>query len=825
MKNVLQVSAIVGTASLLAACGGGGSGGEALPGKQDTFSVGGTLILNGAPSQPISITVADTTTNSNLTITLSAAGRFTFSRQLPAGARYSLEVSASAGYGCQVRNGNRDMPSAAVDDIEVECTAETFSLGGAVSGLGTVAGLRLNNGSDTLDITGDGPFTLAPVTAGASYNVTLSSAGGFLYECNVANGSGNNVNADVANVAVTCAMPIRATVSGLGGGTPGLTLTNSYTIPGGTPSSDSVVATSNVTYTFSQRLPYGSSYAITSGMSVSSDYNCSATNADGTVGSAAINAAIACQLVPAMTMNGSTPIDGAINVSRTTPPTINFSALLDEATVTNSSVTLISQHGSENIAPTANGTQITVTLDQPLRRATSYILDVSTAVRGSAPNRARLVSPVAIDFTTSSERIWHSPVLLETNNAGNVFSPVIALGANGNAFAVWSQSDGVRNNIWANRYSASNRTWGSATLIESSTGSANSPSVAVSANGDALVVWYQHDGTRDNVWSNVFSVASNTWGMPTLVETNNVGNARYANVAISGNGDALAVWSQFDGVRNNIWSNRYTATAGTWGTAAMIETDNGDIVSSAQIAMNGNGDALAVWYQSDGTRDNVWANRYTAASQTWGIATLIETNNAGSAGSPLVAINENGDGVAAWSHSDGSRGLIWANRYSPISRTWGTATLIQPANAGISAIAYPRIAIAPNGDALAAWHHSDSGQFRIWSNRYVVANGAWSGAISIDVNATGSASVPDIAVDSSGNALAVWHRWDGTRYNVWSNRFSAFSNIWGTAAMIVLGTGTGDPNPRIVTDADGNAHAIWQQTDGTRLNAWSSRFE
>ena len=69
------------------------------------------------------------------------------------------------------------------------------------------------------------------------------------------------------------------------------------------------------------------------------------------------------------------------------------------------------------------------------------------------------------------------------------------------------------------------------------------------------------------------------------------------------------MWAQFDGTRNNIWANRYTAGTG-WGTAALIETNNAGSADSPQVAINANGNALAVWRQSDGTRDNIWANRY-----------------------------------------------------------------------------------------------------------------------------------------------------------------------------------------------------------------------
>src|SRR5512141_2873767 len=63
------------------------------------------------------------------------------------------------------------------------------------------------------------------------------------------------------------------------------------------------------------------------------------------------------------------------------------------------------------------------------------------------------------------------------------------------------------------------------------------------------------------------------WGTATLIETNNAGPAHVPQVAVDGSGNALAVWQQHDGTRYNLWSNRYTAGAG-WGGAALIETDN-----------------------------------------------------------------------------------------------------------------------------------------------------------------------------------------------------------------------------------------------------------
>ena len=69
--------------------------------------------------------------------------------------------------------------------------------------------------------------------------------------------------------------------------------------------------------------------------------------------------------------------------------------------------------------------------------------------------------------------------------------------------------------------------------------------------------------------------------------------------------------------------------------------------------MDPNGNAVAVWEQDDGTRDNIWANRFTP-SAGWGVAEQIETDNAGDTRQPQVALDPNGNAVAVWSQSDGA---------------------------------------------------------------------------------------------------------------------------------------------------------------------------
>ncbi len=68
------------------------------------------------------------------------------------------------------------------------------------------------------------------------------------------------------------------------------------------------------------------------------------------------------------------------------------------------------------------------------------------------------------------------------------------------------------------------------------------------------------------------SVQDRHWGDPVLIEINNAGGAAFPQVTVDVNGNAVAVWFQSDGTRNNIWANRFTP-AGGWGGTEFIRPE------------------------------------------------------------------------------------------------------------------------------------------------------------------------------------------------------------------------------------------------------------
>ena len=425
---------------------------------------------------------------------------------------------------------------------------------------------------------------------------------------------------------------------------------------------------------------------------------------------------------------------------------------------------------------------------------------VSDGVNDSVP------MAFAITVTASAGPRWRGAKPIE--DATDARSPQIALDAEGNALAVWQQWDGTRYNIWANLYEVNNG-WDNAKLIEiNNVGGAVQPQIAVDANGTGLAVWIQNDGTRNNVWANRY-VAGSGWGKAELIETDNMGNAFRPQIAMDDKGNALAVWYQGDGTRNNVWANRYVASSG-WGSAEPIDSDHLENSNDPQIAVDANGNALVVWRQSE----NIWANRYEAG-KGWGSAEPIDPGNLKNADNPQIAMDANGNALTVWRQSEN----IWVNRYM-VGSGWGTAKLI---GANTEVAWMPQMAVNASGNAIVVWPQHDGTRFNIWVSRYVGDNG-WGNAELIEVDNAGGALDPQVVLDANGNALAVWSQSDGTRSNILANRYVVDSG-WSGVELIETDNTGGAFGPQIVLDTNGNALAVWSQFDGTRYNIWANRFE
>jgi hypothetical protein len=583
-----------------------------------------------------------------------------------------------------------------------------YTVGGAVSGL-TGTGLVLhNNGGDNLAVTANGAFTFAAsVGAGSPYNVTVFTQPTG-QTCVVTNGSGTIAGANVTNVAIACAnaaYTLGGTVAGLSG--TGLVLQNN----GG----DNLAVSANGNFTFAASLADGASYAVTVLTQPSgSAQTCKVTNGSGTIAGANV-----------------------------TNVTVNCKAWGAAARIESG----VRDAYAPQMAMDASGNAFAVwrqDYTDPSSGYSGYVVWANRYTNGSG---------------------WGTAAIINNGYMDSGYPPLyaqIAMDANGNAIAVWEQynpgSFGGSNisSIWANRYTAG-MGWGTAAVIQNDVSSTQSayPQVAMDANGNAIAVWLQYS---THVWATRYTVGSG-WG--TAVRIDSLYSSAFPSppqLAMDANGNAFAVWPQ----GGAIIANRYTAGTG-WGTAADIVVTSGGY--AVQIAMNDNGVAFVVWGQYDSTSSSfsVWSKRYIAGWQPdVQIGFNLNVNRA-----PQIAINAAGDGFAVWSQFDGTSYHIYTARHSAAT-TWDATVRI---DSDTGSAGSPQIAVDANGDAFAVWYQFDGMRYNIWSNRRLAADMGWGTAELIETDNAGSAYDPQVVVDPNGNALSVWRQNDGTRYNIWANSF------------------------------------------------------
>src|SRR5437660_3779486 len=106
----------------------------------NTFTVGGTVSEIGRAS------CREREWGNDLTV--SANGNFTFSAPVAQGSPYAVTVlTQPAGQSCRVANDTGTVARANVGDVTVSCAANTFTVGGTISGLSGTVVLQ-NNGGD-----------------------------------------------------------------------------------------------------------------------------------------------------------------------------------------------------------------------------------------------------------------------------------------------------------------------------------------------------------------------------------------------------------------------------------------------------------------------------------------------------------------------------------------------------------------------------------------------------------------------------------------------------------------------------------------------------
>jgi PKD repeat protein len=344
---------------------------------------------------------------------------------------------------------------------------------------------------------------------------------------------------------------------------------------------------------------------------------------------------------------------------------------------------------------------------------------------------------------------FSSPVPLGPAGLSALGTPQAAIDGAGNAIVVWQQPDGFTlNTIVQAAVRPAGGSFGAPVTL-SATGSVSvHPQIAMNAAGDAIVAW-EHLANQEVVIQAAVRPAGGSFAAP--VDVSAAGpQGEPPGVALDSAGTATVVWTQTSAAG----ATAQSATRPAGGAfAAPVDLSATGQVSSPQVATNGAGETVAVWERVDTNTRFVQAAIRPAGGAFSAPADLSIFG--GDAIAPQVAIDADGNAVAVWARFDGTTRVVQiATR--PRDGTFGLPGALSPAGGEARA---PQVAVSPGGDIVVAWQRSDG------ANTIVQAVARRAGAgfgATADLSAPGQDAIePQVGIDADGDAVAAWQRSDG----------------------------------------------------------------
>ena len=155
-----------------------------------------------------------------------------------------------------------------------------------------------------------------------------------------------------------------------------------------------------------------------------------------------------------------------------------------------------------------------------------------------------------------------------------------------------------------------------------------------------------------------FTSSTRTWSTAqTLVPSNAQNDVRFQRLGSDGNGNALLLWTESDGMRTALKAMRLDQAGLACEAVQVIDSAVGGGAGRADLGVDPQGNAIAIWQQfeggrpDDGSRSNIAVNRFDRATGAWAKAVLAETQT-GNAISPSTSAN-GGQALLGWIQAEG----------------------------------------------------------------------------------------------------------------------------------------------------------------------------
>jgi len=432
-----------------------------------------------------------------------------------------------------------------------------------------------------------------------------------------------------------------------------------------------------------------------------------------------------------------------------------------------------------------------------------------------------LIVPVLATFAAAGDYTvgWEAAFLVEDCDSYSTYESHCAINEKGDIVVAWKQSNGSGTNLYSRLYLVGEG-WSVAEVVEDTSTYVKWRDVAIDNAGNALVVWTQFNGTTtfEDMWSNRY-VRGVGWTGPEPIEDDGTVASNHINVLMVDGGYAAVVWTSYVPPKR-VMISEYEVGIG-WSEPSVLDDGGTTEAYSPSIDADGEGNVIAVWCQSESPECSIWSKRYEPSSG-WGDAEKVADH--AYFASPVIAVGDGGNAMCVWRHYNDTSGFNEVRSCAYEAGVgWDVPVLL-------TIVAYavdmaPVVDVDRDGNALAAWW-KDSISFDegVYSRAYDVGDG-WGDLVVVAYSGPGSVSYPEVevAMTDEGEALLIFLYDDGIFQDV---RGTVYGPTGGWAPSEQLNKdGLGDVGGiALAIDGNGNGFALWTQVDSARSDVWAARY-
>ena len=349
---------------------------------------------------------------------------------------------------------------------------------------------------------------------------------------------------------------------------------------------------------------------------------------------------------------------------------------------------------------------------------------------------------------------WEPAQNVENDIVNASYYPVVAVDpVSEHVYVAWSENTTVKVKRW-NRTTGA---WEKTTIVESR-GGPQDVTIGADAKGNVHLLWCQSsssDASLVGLWASRTSDGF-AWSSPVRIASLFAWNPQ---LAVARNGTARAVYSKqpADGTWP-LYSAYYDGTSWTE-NPTMVAPNTNFMEQDPRLVVDPSGNGILIFDKDDSSGyTGVAAAIFTG--QTFSTPTILDPNYLTvRPGSRAVAMNRKGEGVFVWSEGSGATVGLSARTYNP-TVGWSSVTPPILSSDTIGALA---VAMDEQDNVTILLQQSLASGGRNVMGMHGTVTGSWSDVTVLETDnlasyLTDHYAKPRLAIDASGNVLAVWRK-------------------------------------------------------------------